>query len=380
MEHILYFSSDDWDSGLKTSQYHIALGLAKNNKVLYVNSIGLRKPRASKRDLRKMMHKLTKWFRGTREVQDRLYVITPIVIPFHNSFIAQKINRWLLVLYIKYFMKKLDFKTPLIVTFLPNVINILGCFGEKKVIYYCADQLSSFQGAPSKTILEMERELLKRANVVFVTSQHLYDEKNIYNKNTYYIPHGVNYRLFRSALSDEVSIPQDISYIKKPIIGFFGLISRDWIDFDLLIYIAQKHPDWSMILIGKCEQDIPDLTPWDNIILLGPRPYEQLPGYCKAFDVALIPFVISELTINSNPLKLKEYLAAGNPVVSTKIPEVEHYRDLIHVAGDYKEFVFGIEEILRNENGKLRTRRSEAVRDESWEGRMLQITNIISGS
>jgi glycosyltransferase involved in cell wall biosynthesis len=300
------------------------------------------------------------------------------VIPFHNSFIAQKINRWLLVLYIKYVMKKLHFKTPIIFTFLPNVINILGYFGEKKVIYYCADQLCYFQGVPSKTILEMEKELLRRADTVFVTSQHLYNEKSIYNRNTYYMPHGVNYRLFRSALSDETSIPQDISYIKKPIIGFFGLVSCDWIDFDLLIYIAQRHPDWSIILIGKTEQGIPDLKPWANIILLGSRPYEQLPAYCKAFDVAIIPFVISELTINSNPLKLKEYLAAGKPVVSTKIPEVERYRDLIHIAGGHKEFVSGIEEILKNENGKLRMRRSDAVRDESWEDRFLQITNIIS--
>src|SRR6185503_18370282 len=91
----------------------------------------------------------------------------------------------------------------------------------------------------------------------------------------------------------------------------------------LMEKVAQRFPHASIVMLGKCTMDVSRLEKYSNVHLLGRKPYADLPQYCKGFDVALIPFPISEVTLNANPLKAREYLAAGLPVVSTKIPEVE---------------------------------------------------------
>lgn len=380
MENIIYFSSDEWDSGLKTSQYHIAVRLARDNKVLYINSIGLRKPTASVADAMRIISKVKRCLQGVRKINTNLYVFTPLVIPFHHWKLIQRINRFILKAFLKHLRKKLKLDNPIVFTFLPNVTNIIKALGEKRIVYYCADQVAMFKGVNKETTDALEKELLRIASVVFITSRRLYDEKKRFNKNTHYMPHGVDAELFSQALLEETVIPIDIGTLQKPVIGFFGLISRDWIDFDLLRYIALARPGWSVALIGRSAQDIPDLSSYKNIIFLGSKDYTALPAYAKAFDAAIIPFVISELTTNANPVKTKEYLAAGKPVVATKIPELEHYRPWVSIADNYEQFVSQIESALKNDCDILKRQRSEAVKDDSWDERFNKISEIIRRS
>jgi glycosyltransferase involved in cell wall biosynthesis len=113
-----------------------------------------------------------------------------------------------------------------------------------------------------------------------------------------------------------------------------------------------------------------------NVHLLGWRPYEELPACCKGFDVALLPFKIDELTLAANPLKLREYLAAGLPVVSSALPEVERLRPLVRIAADTEGFVRAIEEILAGGEAGLSALRSEAMRGESWDRRTEEMSEI----
>jgi glycosyltransferase involved in cell wall biosynthesis len=223
----------------------------------------------------------------------------------------------------------------------------------------------------------MEERLLKKADIVFATSQYLYKEKINYNKNTFYMPHGVDVELFRKALSTDTPVAEVLKNLRKPIIGFFGLVCSEWLDFELLKFMSEAHPEWSIVLIGKVADDVPNVDNWKNIIFLGPRNYTDLPSFCKAFDVAIIPFKITELVKNVNPLKLKEYLAAGNPVVSTRLPELEKYSGIISITNDYGDFVKFIEEIIKNDDYQSRIKRSELVKDDSWEGKFNQISEII---
>lgn len=377
-QHIIYFSSDEWDSGLKTSQYHISIRLATNNKVLYVNSIGLRKPTASKEDFLRIIDKLKRYFKGLQRINENLYVFTPIVVPFHGIAWVNALNKFLLTVFIRYYQRKLKLKDPYIITFLPNTVNILGRFAEKKVIYYCADHVSSFKGVDTKKIQEMEQKLFKKADFVFVTSNRLYEQKKNNNKKTYYMPHGVDTDLFKKALDQKTKVPADISDIRKPIIGFFGHISNDWINFEILIFMAKLHPEWSILLIGKIAADIPNLSIYKNIVFLGSRDYFSLPNYSKAFDVAIIPFVDSTLTRNSNPLKLKEYLAAGRPVVSTPIPELMQYSNIIKIVTGNEAFSAAVEEYLLNDSETSKFHRSNLMESETWECRFKSFVQIIS--
>src|SRR4029078_13293068 len=130
-------------------------------------------------------------------------------------------------------------------------------------------------------------------------------------------------------------------HLPRPIVGFFGLIA-DWVDTDIMAAIARRYPTGSLVVVGKATTDVSALQKLPNVHLLGRKPYADLPAYCKAFDVAINPFRINELTLAANPLKVREYLAAGLPVVSTDIPEV-HVLEDVRVGVDHDDFISQID-------------------------------------
>lgn len=374
--NIILFSSDDWDSGLKTSKYHIAIRLAKENKVLFVNSVGFRAPKASSNDIGRMLHKFGMWLGGYQKINRNLYVYTPLILPFHNSKVVRHMNHLILVLSIKLMQSRLHLSRPMIWIFAPNMVNMIGYLNETDVIYYCVDKHSAHRDVNSVMLEKMEQRLLKKADCVIACSRKLAEEGKKVNSNTYYIPHGVDWELFRKALEKDLKIPEDISAIQKPIIGFYGFISPDWIDFDLLEHMAVKRPEWSIVLLGKTSLDLKKLISLGNVHYLGVKKFKDLSGYSKAFDVAIIPFNINELTLNSNPLKLLEYLSSGNPVVSTRIPEVTRYADVVKIADTPEEFLSGIEQSLKENSMAEMLKRSNLVKTESWDGRMEKILQV----
>ncbi len=222
----------------------------------------------------------------------------------------------------------------------------------------------------------MERRLLQRADVCFMTAHSLLESKNDINPNTFLASHGVDYKHFAKALAPATVIPPEVASLPHPIIGFFGLI-QEWIDLRLLATIARKHADWSIVLIGKSLVDTSALKSLPNIYLLGRRPYEMLPGYCRAFDVGIIPFEVNELTRNVNPIKLREYLSAGLPVVSTDLPEVKFFSDQAYVARTHDEFISKLEQAIREDSAEARRRRSDSMRGETWEARVAAVGDAI---
>jgi glycosyltransferase involved in cell wall biosynthesis len=379
---ILFFSSDDWDSGLKTSKYHLALNLSRNHRVIFIESIGLRKPNVgSGRDINKIFNKFKKWSKGLRKIHENLYIYTPIVMPFHNNRFMRAINSILLRGQVNSIYRKLSLKNPLYWTFMPNTA---GLFNKRngKLIYYCVDNMSGFNGVDRHEINKMDAELTETADVVFTVSRKIYEEKKEINPNTYYMPHGVNYEHFaggsRLGLRDGMRCPLEQYRDRgRPIIGFYGLISKDWVDFGLVGYIAEKHPEWSIVMIGKVDVAKENLPQNKNIHYLGSIDYSVLPSYAHYFDVAMIPFNINELTKYCNPLKIYEYFAMGKPVVSTDIPEVRQFNGMVRIAKNQEEFIKGIEEALKEDNEELSLKRKEFTKAGTWENRCYEIQKII---
>jgi len=370
---ILFFSSDDWDSGLKTSKYHLASGLSKKNRVVFIESIGLRKPQAKKRDFKRMFVKIRKWLKGLRKIDENLYIFTPLVIPLHSNKLAHKFNVVSLKLQIVYIKKKLGIKNPLYWTFLPNTVELLKPFSQK-LIYYCVDNMSAFKGVDGESIAGMDRELTRLAKVVFCVSQPIYERKRVLNKNTYYMPHGVNFTHFSN---NHRLKPKELIDIPGPIIGFYGLISYDWIDTQLISFIAKVHPEWSIVMIGKIDMDFKELPKRENIYYLGPVDYERLPSYGRFFDVAIIPFKRNDLTYHCNPLKVYEYLAMGKPVVSVDIPEIHRLKGMVDIAYSYDEFVSKIEDNLSSQSTVSSQKRVEFARNNSWRRKIEEIWSIV---
>jgi len=261
-------------------------------------------------------------------------------------------------------------------TFLPNVNWLLGRLNERMVIYHCVDEYSEFSGVPKDVIIRMEQDLIRRADIVFTSAEKLCVERQAVNPRTYFIPHGVDVAHFSRALDPATEVPEEIRRLPRPVVGFFGLLA-DWVDLDMIGVLARARPHWSFALVGKVQTDLAAVANLPNVHLLGQQPYSALPAYCRGFDVGVIPFRMNELTLRVNPLKLREYLAAGLPVVSTPLPEVVRYNGVVHIAVNKDGFLSEIESAWGERTSETDRGRVDAMRSESWEARVANMSDII---
>ena len=372
---ILCFSHD-W-TGDPLSKTHLMRVLAKDNRILWINAIANRMPTASSKDASRIFTKLKSFTEPIREVEPNIFVFNPLAFPSYRNRSILRLNRRFLAGQVKKAMRKLDFKNAVNIVFNPAAGMIAGRLGESELIYYCVDEYTAFTGA-SRGLKAIEDDLFQRADLVIVSAERLFESKKHFNKNTFVIRHGTDWRHFRTALDPATEIPKEIADLPHPIIGFHGLLA-DWVDFELIKKVAGHFSHGSVVLIGKtavdAAQKIKILDGIANVHFLGRKPYSELPAYCKGFDVALNPFAINELTLAANPLKVREYLAAGLPVVSTDIPEVRVLEDCL-VGTSHDDFIAKIESALANP--KPRAAVSDAVAHESWESKIEELRGIIS--
>jgi glycosyltransferase involved in cell wall biosynthesis len=364
---ILCFSHD-W-TGDPLSKNHLMRLLARDNRVLWVNSIGYRTPAATRADLRRAFKKLVAAVQPIREVEPNIFVLNPLAIPAYGSPAIRALNRRLIQLRVRSTMRRLGFRRPINWIFNPAAAVIAGAFHDDLLIYHCVDEYTAFTGVQAQSLAELEQGLLRQADLVIVSAEQLYQSKASENPRTVLVRHGVDLEHFRKALSPQTQVPASIAGLPRPIIGFFGLIA-DWVDVELMARVAEHFATGSLVVLGKATTDVSVLQRLPNVHLPGRVPYADLPAYCKGFDVALNPFRISQLTLNANPLKVREYLAAGLPVVSTAIPEVEVLGQC-RIAADADAFVREVAAALAHPGPSAS--RSEAMRSESWEARLNEI-------
>jgi glycosyltransferase involved in cell wall biosynthesis len=366
--------SNDWDSD-PLSKKHIMTRLAERNRVLWINSIGNRRPTASVGDFKRVIKKVKDFTQGHKKVHDRLHVYSPITVPLFSSAAARWINRKALSWGVRRVCRRLGFRSPITWTFVPASAEVAGSLGEEALIYHCVDEFSEFTGTDKTAILEMERHLMEKSDCVIVSSDRLYATKHRHNPNTFLVTHGVDVAHFRKACDPSLAVAAEMTAFEPPIIGFFGLIA-DWVDLELIRYLAVSRPKWTLVLIGKITTDVRMLQNVANIHLLGQKTYDELPNYAKAFDVAILPFVINDLTLAANPLKLREYLAAGLPVVSSAIPEAEKLSKVLRIGRNRSDFLNQIQSIL--ESGITGPQRSisREMDVESWDGKVEELSRI----
>lgn len=368
----------DWHEP-KTSNNHVMEELAKRHRVLWVNSIATRSPNlASGNDLRKIVRKIRSWFRGVEIVGPNLRVLTPVVLPLPGSSLAQKLNRRLVRWLVRRTARRWGMSRPQLWIFPPNAVDHVGQFDESLVVYYCVDEWSEFTHLDAAFIRRKEEELLRRANVVFVVSKKLLETKRPLNPRTHLVPHGVSHDLFARALETGFETAEEVRGLPRPVVGFYGGI-YDWIDQSLLAEMARLRPAWSFVLLGKIMTDVSALRRFANIHLLGPRRHDELPRFCKGFDVGIIPYNMNDPRMQSvNPLKLREYLSAGLPVVTVDLPEARNLSRDVRIARGAEEFVRCIEDAFRVNSPETKRARSEQMRSDSWSARVAMIEQLLA--
>jgi glycosyltransferase involved in cell wall biosynthesis len=334
---ILYFGND-WEAENRTSSHHVARWLAKRYRVVYVECPGMRPPRASGRDLKRIFRKVRLALAGPRPQPEGLSVQTLLQIPLHRFALVRALNRLLIVLWMRFLLWRLGARDPITWFVVPHIAPLAGRLGERLIVYYVTDDHASLPDVDVAAVRAMDEELTRKADVVFVASSTLLDAKLKLNPRTYVSPHGVDVAHFARAKDPALPIPDDAAALRRPIVGFFGLIER-WIDLDLVAWLAAQRPDFTFLMIGRVavpEAEVPRLP---NLKFLGRRPYETLPAYGKAFSAAIIPYRLNSQVLHANPLKLREYLAMGRPIVSVSTPEIDKFAAHVRIGRTREEFL-----------------------------------------
>jgi glycosyltransferase involved in cell wall biosynthesis len=365
--------SGDWD-GDPLSKRHIMRRLARKNRVLWVNSMGNRKPTASARDMKRIFKKVRAFFGGCRQVEENLWVYAPLALPFYGSRFARALNRRFIAWHLRRACARLGFRNVIHWSFTPSSADLH--VGERWLLYHCVDEFSEFTGTDKRAIRALERRLMYRADAVIVSSAPLLEDKRRHNANAFLVTHGVEVEHFRRACSPATVVPEEIAGLPKPVIGFFGLIA-DWVDLQLIRRLAMARPQWSFVFIGKSDTDLAPLRGLENVHLLGRREYEDLPAYCKGMDVAILPFVVNTLTLAANPLKLREYLAAGLPVVATDIPEIRRLEEWVRIGRTDEEFLGALDQIVQSGRTGPQRGISLAMDHESWDEKVAELSRIV---
>ncbi len=250
------------------------------------------------------------------------------------------------------------------------------------VVYHCVDRWDAFAMYDSAIMAEMDRRCCEYADCVIASADELRQRCLRWNPRTYLVTHGVDHAHFAGACH----LPPSSDLPAGPIIGFFGLLS-EWVDQALLLRLARALPQAHLVLIGKADVDVSALKGVSNIHVLGPRPFVDLPAYLANFTVGIIPFVVNDLTRAVNPIKLREMLSGGCPVVSTALPEVvacirqTHVGGAAIVAGTPGEFEAGVRRFLDAPlDFAARRALSECMRHETWEAKVDKIMGIVQGT
>jgi UDP-galactopyranose mutase len=236
------------------------------------------------------------------------------------------------------------------------------------VVYDCMDDLASFAGAP-KDLRAREDELLRRSNVVFTGGASLYEAKRRRHGNVHLFPSSVDAAHFAHAREPHHD-PADQREIPRPRLGFFGVIDER-MDLELVAAVAERRPDWQLVLIGPVAKIDPESLPRRaNVHYLGQKGYSELPQYMAGWDVAILPFALNDATRYISPTKIPEYLAGGLPVVSTSVPDVVRAYGgarVVRIADEPEEFARACQHAME-EDGRARRHRADTLLTESsWD-------------
>jgi len=318
--------------------------LSAHVPVLYVNSIGMRVPRLGEGRvfIKRVRRKLKSLRMGLVCVRKNFYVFSPAAAP---GRLGAAFTRRALPAQIRRAARKAGIRKPLLWVACPPGAEIIDHIPHCCLVYQRTDRYEAFTGVDPARIGGYDRVLKDRADMTVFCARSLYNDEGPACRRAAYIDHGVDFGPFVAAGDGAVPEPADLADIPRPRIGFVGGIDRHTFDPDLFVDVAKRCSDLRFVLVGGCS--LPEgWCPLPNVALLGRRDYSEVAAYMAACDVLIMPWNSSDWIKACNPVKLKEYLAVGRPVVSTPFDELAAYGDLVRVASDAAGFAAAVRESL----------------------------------
>ncbi len=366
------------DSRIGSNVINLAEVFSKHNRVLYVNypmdRLTLWRGRQDT-----IIQKRKKVLRGKipdmEQVNENMWSFFPKTIlesinqlPVNWLFdILNRINNKRFAREINRAIKILNFKDIIIFndTDMFRSFYLKELIHAKTYVYYTRDNMLAVDYWKRQGT-RIEPALMKKVDLIVANSTYLADIGKRYNPHSYYVGQGCDVSLFDKKLIKEV--PPDLTPIKKPVIGYIGVLYTLRLDIDVLVHIAKSRPDWSLVLVGPEDEEFKasELHQIDNVYFMGRKKMEELPAYLSGFDVALNPQKLNEVTIGNYPRKIDEYLAMGKPTVATKTKAMEVFEKWVYLAKNKEEYVLLIEKALAENTPEKEAEREEIARSHTW--------------
>jgi hypothetical protein len=396
--------ADDWGRHPSSCQ-HIFRRILPKAEVLWVNTVGLRTPRISLYDIKRSGEILSHWLKpggrgaepagdapGTAAATDpgaasasamtgngrpasatqaarQPKVARPVMLPFFHWAWADALNQRLIRRGVDAALEGFaPGKRRVLVSTLPIIPGLFRDGPWARKVYYCVDDFTTWPGVSGDTMRRLEERTLPHCDVMIATSTGLLETRGPKVPRAHLLTHGVDGAHFRRALS--AAPHPSLADLPRPVLGLFGSFDAR-VDGEILRDLARRHAGGTVVVMGPVDRDLSEFASCPNIRFLGPVPYAELPERIAALDVLVLPYVVDASTDKINPLKLKEYLATGKPVVTSPLPEARRLSDFCLVAGK-EEFPVAVEQALRESAVRGRSP-AKALEDflasESWEGK-----------
>lgn len=370
---IICFAGDVWD-GNPHSRHHLMRRLAGRWDVLFVEGLPMRSVTVRSRgELRRVARKL-RGRAGLREVEPHLHVLRPPPIPP-----AGRAGRGALLATVRaqvlHARRRLGLGGPAVSWFSqPIAAPLRGRLGDRATVFYYQDRYDAFSHVDAAHLRTCVAALARESDVAIVSARALADDLRALGAEPHVVPHGVEVERFLP----DVAAPDDLRSLEPPLIGCVGLID-DHLDLDAIRAVADGLERGTVVLVGGANIDLAGLR-HERIALLGRRPYDTMPGYVASFAVCLVPFARNRLTLGVNPIKLREYLAAGRPVVATDLPEIHPYADVVELADGPDAFVDAVRHALAPgyDSPHERALRRARVAAESWDAVAARVEELIA--
>ncbi|HEV8298922.1 MAG TPA: glycosyltransferase [Acidimicrobiales bacterium] len=375
---VCFAAVDWWYHSQGHSERQLMRRLVDSMPVVWVNPIALRAPRPGRTEMpfRRIARKLGSTLKGFRRDESGIRVLSPLFIPVYNDRFA-RVNGWLLRVQARLAARAVGIRHPAAFVTLPTAAHAVDRGRWHRVVYNRSDNFRALPEVDQRFVGGLEDHLLTRADEVLYVNHELLASEQAQVRRATYLGHGVDAAHFAAGASQPE--PTEVRDLPRPILGFYGALDEFTIDLDLLVALADRFPSATLLLIGTQAMELDRLLERPNVTYRGPIPYDVLPAYAARFDVGLMPWLRNEWIRFCNPIKLKEYLAAGFPVVSVDFPELAPYRDLVAAADSHEAFLDAVAQALGDQDPARRAARQARVADSSWAGLAERVRVSLAG-
>jgi glycosyltransferase involved in cell wall biosynthesis len=356
----------EWGDIPHNSRHLMRVAHEAGYRVVYIESIGMRRPQLTARDFKKVSRRFWRTLRPLRRIQPRFWVYTPVVIPLHGNRRIERLNARLLTVQLQLLRLVLVARDVILWSYLPQIVPMRRGLRARATIYYRTDDYTSFPHVPREALAAAEANAVREADLCIAAAERYLDGALREARRAIWLPNGVDAQHYRNASESPAASG-------RPTILMIGTLDS-WMDTELLAEVARIRSEWRFALAGPRRTNVDVLLALPNVEYLGVVDYGVLPDVVGRASVGIIPFRLGPVTEGATPGKMYQYLASGKPVVATRFLEPGEFGAHVYLADDNAlDFAKAIERALREDSPWRQSERRKLMERHTWRARFESI-------